>query len=201
MSTSKSPSRSRSIRQLPRHPYGFSRTRAARPADDKSRPWVLTVGVQQPGQALLCFDGSDDAAHAIALAGPLLGKRRATVLTVWEPVAVWAAFDPGAVVSAGVSRLASEELGLDEISREAGQEWLDRGVQLANEAGFDARGKLSSGKPWRTICDVAGEIDAAVVVLAPRGLSRVRSALLGSVTAAVLAHVERPVLVVPCKAD
>ncbi len=34
---------------------------------------------------LLCFDGSDDAATAIAKAGELLGPRAAVVLTVWEP--------------------------------------------------------------------------------------------------------------------
>ena len=37
---------------------------------------------------LLCFDGSDDAAHAILRAGEMLGPRSAVVLTVWEPVAV-----------------------------------------------------------------------------------------------------------------
>jgi hypothetical protein len=37
---------------------------------------------------LLCFDGSNDAATAIAKAGELLGPRLAVVLTVWEPVAL-----------------------------------------------------------------------------------------------------------------
>jgi hypothetical protein len=43
---------------------------------------------------LLCFDGSDDAAAAIAQAAELLASRRAVVLTVWEPVATWESYDP-----------------------------------------------------------------------------------------------------------
>ena len=38
---------------------------------------------------LLCFDGSDDAAHAIAKAGEMLGIEDAAVLSVWELVEVW----------------------------------------------------------------------------------------------------------------
>jgi nucleotide-binding universal stress UspA family protein len=53
------------------------------------------------------------------------------------------------------------------------------------------------GKTWRTICDVAGEIDAATIVLGARGLSRMGSLLLGSVSFAVTVHAKRPVLVVP----
>ena len=150
-----------------------------------------------PGHALLCFDGSDDAANAIAVAGRLLGSRAASVLTVWEPVAVWAPYDPGALLSAGASRLASEELGLDDIARDIAIATMERGVALARAAGFDATGRLNSGKPWRAICEAAEEIDASPVVLGARGLSRVHSALLGSTSGAVTAHGGRAVLVVP----
>jgi nucleotide-binding universal stress UspA family protein len=70
-------------------------------------------------------------------------------------------------------------------------------VQLAREAGFDARGQLARGKTWRAICDTADELDAAPIVLGARGLSRVESVLLGSVSEAVLVHAKRPVLVIP----
>ena len=56
---------------------------------------------------------------------------------------------------------------------------------------------MTHGKTWRAICDVAGEIDAVTIVLGARGLSRVGSLLLGSVSSAVLVHAKRPVLVVP----
>ena len=157
----------------------------------------MTAHARSPTRALLCFDGSDDAANAIAVAGVLLGPREAKVLTVWEPMAVWQPYDPAAVLSAGVSRLSSERLGLDEIAREIAQATMQRGVELAREAGFNASGELKSGKAWRAICDAAEEIRAEPIVLGARGLSRVQSLLLGSVSAAVAAHAERAVLVVP----
>ena len=146
---------------------------------------------------LLCFDGSDDAVNAIAVAGELLGSRKATVLTVWEPAASWAPYDPATALTGGVSRMAAKELGLDEMARDVAHSTMDQGAKLAREAGFDVTGEISGGKPWRAICDCAREIDATLIVLGARGLSRVESVLLGSVSAAVLAHAERPVLVIP----
>src|SRR5690242_8538579 len=102
--------------------------------------------VSQP--ALLCFDASDDAAEAIAAAANVLGPRQAVVLTVWEPVNVWAPYDPGAVLSAGVAKLGSQALGLDEIAHQVAEENLERGVELARQAGFDARGQTARGKTW-----------------------------------------------------
>ena len=146
---------------------------------------------------LLCFDGSDDAAHAIGVAGRVLGPRSAVVVTVWEPVAIWEPYDPGAVVSGAVSRLGAEALGLDEIARDLAHSTMERGVELARAAGFDANGHVASGKTWRAICDTAGDNGAVPIVLGARGLSRVESMLLGSVSAAVVAHAGRAVLVVP----
>ena len=146
---------------------------------------------------LLCFDGSDDAATAIAQAAELLAPRRAVVLTVWEPVATWEPYDPATILSAPVSKLLSRALGVDEIAAELAEEKVKQGVALASNAGFPAQGRVTHGKTWRAICDVAGEIDAATIVLGARGLSRVQSLLLGSVSSAVLVHARRPVLVVP----
>jgi nucleotide-binding universal stress UspA family protein len=146
---------------------------------------------------LLCFDGSDDAATAIAQAAELLAPRRAVVLTVWEPVATWEPYDPATILSAPVSKLVSKELGIDQIAAELADGKVKQGVALASSVGFTAQGRVAHGKTWRTICDLAGEIDAAAIVLGARGLSRMGSALLGSVSFAVTVHAKRPVLVVP----
>lgn len=161
----------------------------------------MTADTLVQKHALVCFDGSADATAAIAAAGELLDLRAATVVTVWEPVAIWAPYDPATAVTAGISRLATKELGLDDITSEVAQATTERGVELAREAGFAATGRVRSGKAWRAICESADEIDAATIVLGARGLSRVQSALLGSVSAAVLAHAKRAVLVIPAHAQ
>jgi hypothetical protein len=104
---------------------------------------------------LLCFDGSNDAAAAITKAGELLVSLTAVVLTVWEPAALWEPYDPATILTAPMSRLASKELGLDEIASQAARETSDRGVALARTAGFEVRGSVAKGKSWRAICDEA----------------------------------------------
>jgi len=59
------------------------------------------------------------------------------------------------------------------------------------------RADVEEGKPWRVICRVAAELAVNPIVVGARGLGRVESALLGSVSSAVVVHAKRPVLVVP----
>jgi nucleotide-binding universal stress UspA family protein len=146
---------------------------------------------------LLCFDGSDDATAAIAKAGELVGARAAVVLNVWQSIATWEPYDPASILGAPLSKLASNALDLDEVAEELAHEKVERGLALAREAGFDPSGQVAKGKAWRRICDVGEELDARLIVLGARGLSRVQSALLGSVSSAVVVHAGRPVLVIP----
>jgi nucleotide-binding universal stress UspA family protein len=157
----------------------------------------MTEDVDPANPVLLCYDGSEGAAAAIAAAGTMLGPRKAVVLTVWEPVAVWQPFDPATGLTAPLSKLASRALGLDEIARDLAEERVTQGGELARQAGFEAEGRTVGGKPWRAICDVADDVDAEPIVVGARGLSRIQSALLGSVSAAVVQHAHRSVLVVP----
>ena len=152
---------------------------------------------RQPGPALLCFDGSEDAAAALAAAATLVGSGPAVVLTVWEPFRVWEPYDPATVVSVPLARLASHELRFDEVAQDAARQKNETGVTRARAAGLDATGRVSGGKTWRAICEVADELDARVIVVGARGLGRIESALLGSVSSAVVTHARRPVLVVP----
>ena len=145
---------------------------------------------------LLCFDGSSDADNAIRGAGDLLGARPAVVITVSEPLRLWEPSDPATIIDAPIGKLLSKALQLEEIIDEVAQEQVNRGVELARAAGFDAQGRVARGKPWRAICEVANQIDAEAIVLGARGLSRVESALLGSVSATVSSHAGRPVLII-----
>ncbi len=150
---------------------------------------------------LICFDGSAGAAQAIAAAGRVLATRRALVLTIAEPPDPWELYDPAAVVSATVAKLAKTRLGLEEIARGQATATNGRGVELAGAAGFSASGEVVSGKPSEAICHAAAETGAELIVMGTRGRSRVQVAVLGSVSAAVITHATCPVLVIPPAAD
>ncbi len=101
---------------------------------------------------LLCFDGSDDAAAAIAKAGELLGPRTAVVLTVWEPVALWEPYDPATILSAVVSKLVSRELGLDEIVSQVASETSDPGGRARAHGRLRGSGQCREGQ--ELACDL-----------------------------------------------
>ena len=145
---------------------------------------------------LLCYDGSEASGRAIEVAHELVGDVTATVLFVWEPPATLLIPDP----FSGAEPWGAVEMNdLETVLLERAGRTVAGGVTLANEAGFTARSELraSAGSPWRTILDVADEIDASLLVLGARGLGTVQSLLLGSVSNAVVHHAHRPVLVVP----
>jgi nucleotide-binding universal stress UspA family protein len=135
--------------------------------------------------------------HAIAQAGKRLVDATAIVLTVCEPMPNWEPYDPVTVLSAPLSKRAAHAIDLDRAVREIAQDTVATGVKLALCAGFAADGRMATGKAWRVICDTAQELDASSIVLGARGMSRVQSALLGSVSVAVATHADRPVLIVP----
>lgn len=150
------------------------------------------------GPALICYDGSEGAKRAIEVAAELLVARPAVVLTVWQPLDVvggidWAGGSPGTINFAEFDRAAADEAVL----------LANDGALAAGEKGLDARAKAvqASGPVWSTICKVADRDHAAVIVMGSRGLSGVRSVLMGSVSSAVLHHAGQPTLVIHPEAD
>jgi nucleotide-binding universal stress UspA family protein len=139
---------------------------------------------------LLCYDGSEDAKHAVSEAAQLLRPRAALVLTVWQDVAAIPPFAWAAPIS-GLEDLLS-------AAREGAHRMADEGVAAARGAGFAATPLVveASGPVWVAVVDAADEHDVASIVLGSRGLSGVKSVLLGSVSSAVIHHAKRPTLVV-----
>jgi nucleotide-binding universal stress UspA family protein len=143
------------------------------------------------------YDGSEDAQRAIAAASALM-RGRGLVVHVWEPVpdgAAPAVASPG-VAGAGLSALADAGR---EIEAEA-RALVEDGARLATEAGFEVEPVLIRGEgggAWRDLLRVAEERGGTVVVVGRRGISRLRSALLGSVSDGAVKHAHVPVLVVP----
>jgi nucleotide-binding universal stress UspA family protein len=80
----------------------------------------------------------------------------------------------------------------------------EEGARLAREAGLDAEALVveeTGHRVWRAIVDVAEERNATMIVLGHRGGSALRTSLPGSVSRAVVAHCDRPVVVVPCERE
>jgi nucleotide-binding universal stress UspA family protein len=148
---------------------------------------------------LLCYDGSATAKRAITVAHSELGHKPVTLLHVWDPPAEFLAPDAfgGAITPTGPPIVELEEVALERANAIARE-----GYELARGEGFavEQRVERSHSNTWRTIVDVADELDADLIVVGARGLSSVESVLLGSVSNAVVHHSRRSVLVVPAAA-
>ncbi len=145
---------------------------------------------------LICYDGSADAQAAIQRAGELFGGQAATVLTVWEPFIDVVARSAAGLGAAGMISNIDE---IDAASERAAREQADEGVERAQRVGLDAEPRTSS-RGWtiaETILSEADVIGASAIVLGSRGLTGLKSMLLGSVSHAVLQHADRAVTVVP----
>jgi nucleotide-binding universal stress UspA family protein len=148
-------------------------------------------------EILLCFDGSPRSAHAIRAAGELLAAREALVLSVAVPAEDSFALDPLGDLVGQVTRIYSD---LDEIGARLAVEQAQRGCEMAEAAGLNARPITQIGKPAQAILDVADGHEVAVIVLGSRrhpGLG----GILGSVAARVSQAATRPVLIFPGTED
>lgn len=161
---------------------------------------VTTYAVDPRGRAssadgplLLCFDGSEDARRAIERGGALFAGRRAVVVTVWQPIA-----DLNSLAWTGTTATPVDVVELNRAAAEDGARVADEGARVAREAGLEAQpfAVQASGPVWNTIVEIADRQDAAAIVMGSRGLSGVRSILLGSVSSGVLHHAHRPTLVI-----
>ena len=145
------------------------------------------------GPLLVCYDGSEDAKHAIASAAELIGGRRALIATVWQPVA-----GMDTLAWSGATASGANFVELDHAAAEGGAGTADDGVRVAREAGLDAEPVVekAAAPVWKTILELADRHDAAAIVMGCRGFTGIRSMLLGSTSSAVVHHADRPVLVV-----
>jgi nucleotide-binding universal stress UspA family protein len=152
----------------------------------------LRRSADRDGRLLICYDGSAHAKHAIRHAARLLSAKAALLVTVWEPTAML-----GGLAWAGEASMVSG-LDLDRAVAEDAGRLADDGVRIALEAGLAAEPMAveADGPVWKVVTEAAGRTDAAVIVMGSRGLTGLRSMLLGSVSSAVVQHADRPVLVV-----
>jgi nucleotide-binding universal stress UspA family protein len=143
---------------------------------------------------LIAYDGSADAQSAIERAGELFKTEPVTILTVWERF-VDVATRFGAGMPVGDVDYERLDRGYENQAREQAEE----GVARARQAGLDAQPRVRTrqGTIPTTILAEADDLDAAAIVLGTRGLSGLKSLLLGSVSHAVIQRAHLPVMVVP----
>ena len=146
---------------------------------------------------LICYDGSPDAKAAIEQGAELLKGQPATVLTVWQPfVQVITRAYAGFGWAAGFDL---EQEAIDKAAREHAEELAQEGADVARAAGFDATPSTRSQDTTtaEAILSEGDAIEASAILMGSRGLGRVKSMLLGSVSHGVIQHAERTVIVAP----
>lgn len=146
---------------------------------------------------LIAYDGSKHGRRAIEVAAERLSGP-ATVLHVLSP-----APRPPLATDAMTGAMIDEEAYAEHErqQRTRAEEIAKEGARLAAEAGLAAEPLVveeATHRIWRAIVDAAEARDAQMIVLGHRGGSGLRTSLPGSVSRGVVAHSQRPVVVVPC---
>jgi nucleotide-binding universal stress UspA family protein len=140
------------------------------------------------GPILICYDRTVESRHAIERAAALFPGRHAIILNLWDfPLA------------SPADQLGTSTAGED-VERSAADAAITEGCRIAQQAGLDAEPLSECGSvkgTWQTIVATADAHHASVIVVGTRGRGEFRSLMLGSVSADVARHADRPVLVIP----
>ena len=148
---------------------------------------------------LICYDGSPSARRALAVAASALDGAQMVLLNIWSP--------PDHVLADSFGLDEDDVKGLDDKLERAAStraaEVLADGEAHARSLAFPvvSRQEVNRSTVWRTILDIADEVDASLIVAGTHGTTAVQSGLLGSVSNALVHHAHRPVLLVPSPSD
>lgn len=156
----------------------------------------MATGADTP--LLLCYDGSEPAKRGIMRAAGVLRIRHAVVLTVWQPTVALGSF-----AWAGAAESMVNYVELDRAAAELGERIASEGARVAQGAGMQTEpvAVKATGPVWKTILEIAERRDASTIVIGSRGLTGLRSMMLGSVSTADVHHADRPTLVIHSPGD
>ncbi len=136
---------------------------------------------------LLPVDGSDLSLKAVRLAVSLLqqGLSGSLVLAnVQEPATLYEMV------------VAPDGEVLRQVSTAAGVDTLEKAEALLMAEGVVYEREIATGDPAHTIVDIGERFGCDMIVMGARGISAMRSALLGSVSNEVLHAAQVPVVIV-----
>ncbi|MEW6429797.1 MAG: universal stress protein [Thermodesulfobacteriota bacterium] len=134
---------------------------------------------------LVAFDGSASSRNALGAASRLAQTDKSWI----KVLAVVPSYE-GDLDLFGVSNIRETIDG-------PGQKILAEARRLADQYDVHVLTNLEQGEPYERIVTVAREENCDLIVVGRRGLSNIERELMGSVTARVIGHTERNVLVVP----
>lgn len=142
-------------------------------------------------RVLIAVDETPAAEQAVRFAARLFkpaSDAQITVLYV-RPL-------PAAPVVAGPAPPIARS-NLEREVQQAERELLEEAAATLRSAGLQVETRLETGQPAEEIGRVANEGDYDLVVLGSHGHGAVRELIVGTVSAAVVGLVQRPVLLVP----
>lgn len=137
---------------------------------------------------LVAYDGSDSAKNALAVASQMARENQSWI----KVVAVLPGYQ-GDLELVGVKNIRETMEG-------TGRELLAEAQRIADAGDFHILTNLEQGEPFERIVHVAEDENCDLIVMGRKGLSPLERELMGSVTARVIGHTKRDVLVVPNQA-
>jgi len=143
------------------------------------------------------YDGSKLSQAAVRQVAELFSGRQTVLATVW--LSEWALATPPSDALGTAIPLDPEIIAtVDRAKLEHASRLAEEGAKLARSLGLGAEPHVvrTEVNVADTLIDVARERGAAAVVVGSHGRSDLRSLMLGSVSHKVVAHCDRPVVVV-----
>jgi nucleotide-binding universal stress UspA family protein len=134
---------------------------------------------------LVAYDGSASARSALIAAGKIAEEEKS-----WVKVVAVVPIYEGDLELVGVSRI-KEAIG------GPGKKIIAEARTLADENGIHVLTDLEQGEPFERIVHIADDEKCDLIVMGRRGISHLERELLGGVTARVIGHTKKDVLVVP----
>lgn len=134
---------------------------------------------------LVAYDGSPSARNALAIASQMARENKSWI----KVIAVLPSYQ-GDLELIGVKNIRETMEG-------PGREMLAEAQRIADAGDFHILTNLEQGEPFERIVHVAEDENCDLIVMGRKGLSPLERELMGSVTARVIGHTNRDVLVVP----